>query len=104
MSIDSTHVEANTIKKTPKRLMKHLARNIIQTYKEETKEELESLPEVPTHKEISDHKQAKQVMKDYLETVIETVETNTTAHTPETKQMIEKAKPQTSLVTKSNSS
>ncbi|MBK5245248.1 MAG: transposase, partial [Eubacteriaceae bacterium] len=29
---------------------------------------------------------------DYLETVIETVETNTTTHTPETKQMIEKAK------------
>jgi hypothetical protein len=29
VSIDSTHVEANTIKKTPERLMKHLARNII---------------------------------------------------------------------------
>ena len=92
VSIDSTHVEANTIKKTPERLMKHLARNIIQTYKEETKEELESLPEVPAYKEISDHKQAKQVMKNYLETVIETVEKNATTHTPETKQMIEKAK------------
>ncbi|MBC3797535.1 hypothetical protein GH807_10810 [Acetobacterium tundrae] len=32
VSIDATHVEANTIKKTPERLMKHLARKIIKTY------------------------------------------------------------------------
>ncbi len=29
VSIDATHVEANTIKKTPERLMKHLARKIV---------------------------------------------------------------------------
>ena len=37
VSIDTTHIEANTIKKkTPERLMKHLGRKIINTYKEET--------------------------------------------------------------------
>lgn len=92
VSIDATHVEANTIKKSPERLMKHLARKIIKSYQEETKEELENLPEVPDYKEISDHKQAKQVMKDYLETVIEIAESDITPQTPETKQMIEKAK------------
>jgi len=92
VSIDATHVEANTIKKTPERLMKHLARKIIKSYQEETKKELGNLPEVPDYKEISDHKQAKQVMKDYLETVIETAESNSTTVTPETAQMIVKAK------------
>src|SRR5690606_38732543 len=41
VSIDATHIEANTIKKTPERLMKHLAKKIINTYEEETGEELE---------------------------------------------------------------
>lgn len=72
--------------------MKHLARKIIKSYQEETKEKLENLPEVPDYKEISDHKQAKQVMKDYLETVIEIAESDITPQTPETNQMIEKAK------------
>ena len=53
--------------------MKHLARKIIKSYQEETKESLENLPEVPDYQEISDHKEAKKVMKDYLETVIEIV-------------------------------
>lgn len=92
ISIDATHVEANTIKKSPERLMKHLARKIIKSYQVETKEELKNLPEVPDYKEISDHKQAKKVMKDYLETVIEIAESSTTPDTHETSQMIEKAK------------
>ncbi|MFA6930169.1 MAG: IS1182 family transposase [Lentisphaeria bacterium] len=92
VSIDATHVEANTIKKTPERLMKHLARKIIKSYQEERKESLENLPEVPDYQEISDHKEAKKVMKDYLETVIEIAENNTTLETPETSLIIEKAK------------
>jgi transposase len=90
VSIDATHVEANTIKKTPERLMKHLARNIIQTYEEETNKELENLPIQPNYKEIKDHKKAKQVMKEYLETVIKKVED----HIPPTKtnEIIIKAK------------
>ena len=31
-NVDATHIEANTIKKTPERLMKHLARKIIKEY------------------------------------------------------------------------
>ncbi|KAF5090578.1 IS1182 family transposase ISAme2 [anaerobic digester metagenome] len=92
VSIDATHVEANTIKKTPERLMKHLARKIIKSYQEETKESLENLPEVPDYQEISDHKEAKKVMKDYLETVIAIAGSSSTLETPETSQIIEKAK------------
>jgi hypothetical protein len=53
-------VEANTIKKTPERLMKHLARKIIKSYQEETKEELENLPKLPEYQEISDHKRPQR--------------------------------------------
>lgn len=76
VSVDATHIEANTIKKTPERLMKHLARKIIKTYEEENNKTLENLPEVPNYKEIEDHKEAKNVMKEYLETVIEKVKEN----------------------------
>lgn len=74
LNVDATHIEANTIKKTPERLMKHLARKIIKEYENENNKNLEELPEEPKYKEIEDHKQAKIVMKDYLETVINKVE------------------------------
>ncbi len=70
VSIDTTHIEANTIKKTPERLMKHLGKKIIKTYTEETGKTLEDMPEAPAYKEIEDHKEAKAEMKEYLETVI----------------------------------
>lgn len=74
VSIDATHIEANTIKKTPKRLMKHLSRNIISAFEIETNNPLENIPDVPEYKEIEEHEEAKKVMKDYLETVIEEAE------------------------------
>ena len=92
VSIDATHIEANTIKKTPERLMKHLARKIIKTYQVETNEVLEDLPEVPEYQEIEDHKEAKAVMKDYLETVIEKVSTKSSPNGKETAKVIDKAK------------
>ena len=92
VSIDATHIEANTIKKTPERLMKHLARKIIKTYEEETNQILEDLPEVPEYQEIEDHKEAKAVMKNYLETVIEKASTNPSKDNKETSNLIEKAK------------
>jgi len=93
VSIDATHVEANTIKKTPERLMKHLARKIIKTY-EENNGVLENIPEVPNYKEIEDHKEAKKVMKEYLETVIEKVEKKTEVinQYSQTKEIINKSK------------
>lgn len=92
VSIDATHIEANTIKKTPERLMKHLARKIIKTYEDETGETLIDLPEVPEYKEIEDHKEAKKVMKDYLETVISKIIENTTQEETNTASIINKAK------------
>ena len=95
VSIDATHIEANTIKKTPERLMKHLARKIIKTYEEETNQALENLPELPEYKEIEDHNEAKAVMKEYLETVINTVEAQTILNDSEctkTKDSVNKAK------------
>lgn len=95
ISIDSTHVEANTIKKTPERLMKHLARNIIAACEQETGKKVDNLPEEPAYKEISDHKKAKQVMKAYLENVIEKVEIHTStkpSEMTETEAMVSQAK------------
>ena len=54
---------ANTIKKTPERIMKHLARKI---FKSIGKEDYE----IPDYEQIEDSKEAKQIMKEYLEEVI----------------------------------
>lgn len=70
VSIDATHIGANTIKKTPERLMKYLPTKIIKTYTNETRGNLDNIPEVPKHKGIGNHKKAKAVMKKYLGTVI----------------------------------
>lgn len=96
VSIDATHIEANTIKKTPERLMKHLARKIIKNFKEETGQDLENIPIEPKYKEIEDHKEAKSVMKEYLDTVIEMVEESATAELGKTEEIIRKAKEITS--------
>ena len=64
ISDDATHIEANTTRKTPERIMKHLARKIFKSIEKENYE-------IPDYKQIEDTKEAKQVMKAYLETVIE---------------------------------
>jgi transposase len=69
--IDTTHIEANTIKKVPERIMKQLAKNI---FKAKEQEEYE----IPDYTQIEDHAEAKQVMKDYLEDLIEQVSKETT--------------------------
>jgi len=63
ISVDSTHTEANTVKKVPERIMKHLAKKIFKASKKEGYE-------IPNYKKIEDHNEAKQVMKKYLEEVI----------------------------------
>ncbi|MGD9679468.1 MAG: IS1182 family transposase [Vulcanibacillus sp.] len=92
ISIDTTHIEANTIKKTPERLMKHLARRIIKTYVKETGENIKNLPEEPEYKEITDHKEAKTVMKEYIETVIDQVEESISTELEKTGKIIKKTK------------
>lgn len=64
--IDTTHIEANTIKKVPERIMKHLARNIFKAMGQEEYE-------IPDYTQIEDHVAAKQIMKDYLKDLIEQV-------------------------------
>lgn len=92
VSIDATHVEANTVKKTPERIMKQLAWKIAGTFEQETGDSLEDIPEVPDYQEIPDHHEAKEVMKQYLETVIERAEENISNQEHETKKLIQKAK------------
>lgn len=75
LSMDATHTHANTIKKVPERIMKHLARKIIKAIEEENGEiPSELIGEVPNYKLIEDHNEAKQIMKTYLETIISKAE------------------------------
>jgi hypothetical protein len=92
VAVDATHSEANTIKKTPERLMKHLARNMMNTFTRETGKTIENIPNLPDYKEIPDHQQAKAVMQDYLETVMEQVEKQLTGEEEKTGKVIQKAK------------
>lgn len=62
--IDTTHIEANTIKKVPERIMKQLARNIFKAMGQEEYE-------IPDYTKIENHLEAKQIMKEYLEDVID---------------------------------
>ena len=80
ISDDATHIEANTIKKTPERIMKHLARKIFKSIEKADYE-------IPDYEQIKDPKEAKQVMKEYLEEVIETNKENEQA-----KEAIDEAK------------
>ena len=64
ISIDSTHIEANTVKKVPERIMKHLA---IKIFKKLEKDDVK----IPDYTQIENHHEAKQVMKAILEDAIE---------------------------------
>lgn len=78
IAIDTTHIEANTVKKVPERIMKHLSEKI---FKSMDKTDYE----IPNYKEIQDPKEAKQVMKNYLEQVINEA-------TPEASEAVKEAK------------
>ncbi|NMA06240.1 MAG: IS1182 family transposase [Ruminococcaceae bacterium] len=93
ISVDATHTEANTIKKVPERIIKHLARKILKGLNEENGSIPEQINEnIPDYKEIEDHKQAKETMKNYLENLISEVKTNVDlSKLPDTRQAVEKA-------------
>lgn len=94
ISVDCTHTKANTIKKVPERIMKHLAKKIIKELREENGDIPETIDtEIPNYKEIEDHQAAKSTMKNYLENLMDSVEnTIDTSQTTKTKQSVEKAK------------
>ncbi|SNS67394.1 Transposase DDE domain-containing protein [Anaerovirgula multivorans] len=94
ISIDATHTQANTFKAIPERVMKRLAKRIFKTYEKE----IGTLPEdieqnIPDYKGIEDKKEAKKVMKNYLEAEIKKVENtiNPQEHS-KTHKVVENAK------------
>jgi len=77
ISIDATHTQANTIKKVPERIMKHLAKKILSKIEKENRNILENInTDIPDYKVIEDHKEAKAVMKRYLEQLIREIKEN----------------------------
>jgi len=93
LSIDATHTKANTIKKVPERIMKHLAKRIFKSIEKEQGEiPAEINTDIPDYKSITDHKEAKKVMKTYLETVIDKVQEDPVlSNIPKTQEAIEEA-------------
>ena len=81
IAIDTTHIEANTVKKVPERIMKHLAQKIF-------KEAKITDYEIPDYKDIEDHKIAKQTMKEYLEKTIEENENSAPSAVKEAKEIL----------------
>ena len=82
ISIDSTHIEANTTKKVPERIMKHLAKKIFKA------EGIKNY-DIPDYKSIEDPAEAKQVMKEFLEDVIDNATEKSEAEVLEAKEVLE---------------
>ena len=76
LSVDSTHTEANCKKQVPERIMKHLAARIFAALEADHDGKLPDGIDtnIPDYKKIEDHKEAKRVMKEYLEKTIEAAE------------------------------
>lgn len=94
ISIDATHTEANTFKATPERVMKRFATKIFKTYEKEAGDLPGNINQnIPNYKEIENHKEAKKVMKDYLECKMKKVQSIITSKNhPKTFNVIENAK------------
>lgn len=72
ISIDATHIKANTGKLVPERIMKHLAKRIFSALKKD----LGKIPakmdtEIPDWTKEADHGKAKKMMKQYLKKVMD---------------------------------
>lgn len=75
LTVDATHIEANCKKQVPERVMKHLAKRIFKGLEADNGEippEIDT--RIPDYKQIEDHEQSKQAMKDYLVSVMEAAE------------------------------
>ena len=71
LTVDTTHIEANCTKKIPERIMKHLAKRIFKGLEADNGVIPESInTNIPDYTQIEDHKEAKAVMKSYLEETI----------------------------------
>ena len=93
LTVDTTHIEANCTKKVPERIMKHLAKRIFKGLEADNGQIPEEIDtNIPDYTQIEDHNQAKQTMKCYLETVMETAASHageaTTAAIDEAKDVL----------------
>jgi len=71
IDIDATHMEANCVKKVPERLMRQLARRIFAGLEKDLGKIPESVDiDIPDVKTVSDHKEAKRILQEYLLKVI----------------------------------
>ena len=72
LAVDTTHTEANCKKQVPERIMKHLAGKVFAGLAADHGGEVPKQinTEIPDYKEIADHKEAKGVMKEYLEKTV----------------------------------
>ena len=90
ISVDTTHIEANCTKKVPERIMKHLAKRIFKALEKDNG----TLPpdidtRIPDYEQIEDHKEAKRVMKKFVE---KTINSAATYEKDNTQEAIEEAK------------
>lgn len=70
-SIDTTHTEANTTKKVPERVMKHLSKKILKNLEDEQGAVPDGInTDIPNYKNIEDHNEAKAAMKGYVTELI----------------------------------
>ena len=94
ISIDATHTKANTFKATPERVMKRLAKKVFKTLTKENGDVPDGISqEIPEYKEIEDPKEAKAIMKTYLEeTITKVEETVDMEQNPKTKEDHRKCK------------
>jgi transposase len=83
IGVDATHILANTKKKVPERVMKHLAKKILAALKEDNEGVLpDRIDEnIPDYKNIDDHKKAKEVMRAYLKGLMDGAEPFAKEHT-----------------------
>lgn len=90
LTVDTTHIEANCTKKVPERIMKHLAKKIFKSLEKDNGYVPVTVDTgIPNYEEMDDHQNAKVVMKEYLETVMEQAEEYAGENT---KDAIEEAK------------
>ncbi|WP_371367090.1 IS1182 family transposase ISBch1 [Sporomusa rhizae] len=94
VSIDATHAAANTTKLVPERIMARLAKTILKNVVKESGEIPSGInSNIPDYKVIEDTKEAKRVMKDYLEGMMAQLEnTVNTSNMLETEQAITEAR------------
>ena len=76
LAVDATHTEANCKKQVPERVMKHLAGKIFAALAADHDGNVPAgiNTDIPDYKGIEDHKEAKRVMKEYLEKTVEDAE------------------------------